>query len=188
MSRNTSIAEVDRRIAALEDERAELVAELSALRGLAFCGKSTALRALLRSVYDAALATTPVLVTGEVGVGKTSVAALLHDLSGRKDERFIAVRCAALPPTLQQVSIFGYVKGAFTGGLRKSRHGAKPRMAGHSSSRGSMNCFQIVISPDNARALIAHHWKGNLRELRCSIELAMIRSTQGATLNLQLPQ
>lgn len=59
MSRDTSIADVERQIAALEDERAEFAAELSDLRHLAFCGESTALRALLRSVYDAARGIAP---------------------------------------------------------------------------------------------------------------------------------
>ena len=100
-------------------ECAELRGEqLSSLRAAAFFGESTSIRALLRAVHDAAAADAPVLITGEVGAGKTSVGALLHDLSRRSNERFVAVRCASLPPTLHEATIFGYEKGAFTGGPR----------------------------------------------------------------------
>ena len=54
--------------------------------------------------------------------------------------------------------------------------------------QGPLDRPELRVSPDNARALISHHWPGSLRELRCSIELAMITSKDGRTLNLQLSQ
>jgi transcriptional regulator with PAS, ATPase and Fis domain len=56
---------------------------------------------------------TPVLITGETGSGKDVIARKLHQVSGR--EAFTAINCAALPVNLIEASLFGYVKGAFTG-------------------------------------------------------------------------
>ena len=57
----------------------------------------------------------PVLVEGESGSGKELVAQSLHRLSKRAAKPFLALNCAAIAPTLVEPTLFGYVKGAFTG-------------------------------------------------------------------------
>ncbi len=59
----------------------------------------------------------PILVLGETGVGKESVAAAIHDRSPRRAHSFIAVNCAALPETLAESVLFGHERGAFSGAL-----------------------------------------------------------------------
>lgn len=67
--------------------------------------------AVVRRVADS-LAT--VLVTGPTGVGKERIARLLHDTSKRAANPFIAINAAAVPESLLESELFGYVKGAFT--------------------------------------------------------------------------
>ncbi len=77
-------------------------------------GRAEATVRLRDEVARAAKDTAPALILGATGVGKESVAAELHRLSGRGGP-FLAVNCAALSPQLAESQLFGHVRGAFTG-------------------------------------------------------------------------
>ena len=80
-------------------------------------GDSPAIRQVLRALDRLAPAATPVLVTGESGVGKELVARALHYAGPRAREPFVAINCAAIPDTLFEAELFGYRRGAFTGAV-----------------------------------------------------------------------
>ena len=59
-----------------------------------------------------------ILLVGETGTGKTTMARMIHELSPRRDSRLLTVGCGALPPELIESELFGHVRGAFTGADR----------------------------------------------------------------------
>jgi DNA-binding NtrC family response regulator len=60
-----------------------------------------------------------VLVVGESGTGKELVANALHRASPRRDERFLAINCGAIPSDILESELFGHEKGAFTGAVSR---------------------------------------------------------------------
>ena len=66
---------------------------------------------------------TSVLIYGPSGVGKELFAQGIHNSSRRKNSPFVAINCAALPETLIESELFGYVEGSFTGATKKGKPG-----------------------------------------------------------------
>ena len=90
--------------------------ESPSVRAQAVVGRSAAVIGLRQAIERAARDTAPVLVEGESGSGKESVAAELHRLSGRNGPLVIA-NCAALSASLVDSQLFGHERGAFTGAV-----------------------------------------------------------------------
>jgi DNA-binding NtrC family response regulator len=78
-------------------------------------GRSQAMQDILALVGKVAATPSTVLITGESGTGKEVIARSIHLQSERKGNVFLPVNCSAIPETLLESQLFGYVKGAFTG-------------------------------------------------------------------------
>ncbi|MCL2209213.1 MAG: sigma-54 dependent transcriptional regulator [Treponema sp.] len=86
-------------------------------------GSSAAIRNIRELVKQAAESDARIMITGENGAGKEVIARAIHQRSGRFDNPFVDVNCAAIPDALIESELFGHEKGAFTDAVssRKGR-------------------------------------------------------------------
>ena len=85
--------------------------------------RSSNMKKITGTIINVAKSNSTVLLSGESGTGKTLLAKLIHQCSKRADSAFIKIDCGAIPETLFESELFGYVKGAFTGADQKGKIG-----------------------------------------------------------------
>ncbi|MCC6923767.1 MAG: PEP-CTERM-box response regulator transcription factor [Nitrosomonas sp.] len=101
-----------------ENKRLNLTQSSSPIDGL--ITKDAELLKACRIIEKVAPSDVTVLLLGESGTGKEVLARALHNLSNRKNRRFVAINCAAIPETLLESELFGHEKGAFTGAAKQT--------------------------------------------------------------------
>ena len=84
-------------------------------------GKSPALLRCIDQLAKAAASDASVLITGETGTGKEVLARTIHDNCRQAQQAFVVIDCAALPENLIEDTLFGHVRGAFTGADRTTK-------------------------------------------------------------------
>ncbi|MDD5529870.1 MAG: sigma-54 dependent transcriptional regulator [bacterium] len=81
-------------------------------------GVSPKMQQLYSEILNVAPTNSTVCIQGENGTGKELIARTIHNLSLRKDAKFIPVNCSAIPENLFETELFGHVKGAYSGASR----------------------------------------------------------------------
>jgi transcriptional regulator with GAF, ATPase, and Fis domain len=84
-------------------------------------GSSAKFQALLNQINLVAPVDCTVLVQGETGTGKELIAQAIHEASLRRNQRFVALNCAAIPSALLESELFGHERGAFTGACTQTK-------------------------------------------------------------------
>ncbi|MGF6470277.1 DNA-binding NtrC family response regulator [Paraburkholderia youngii] len=82
-------------------------------------GQCEPMQQLYRRIDKCGVTDAPVFIAGESGTGKELTARAIHDRSPRAGRTFVAINCAAIPPSLLQAELFGHERGAFTGALQR---------------------------------------------------------------------
>ncbi|HEY1205502.1 MAG: sigma-54 dependent transcriptional regulator [Bryobacteraceae bacterium] len=80
-------------------------------------GRSDRMQRILDLVTQVAASRSTIMITGETGTGKELIAKAIHANSQRAEQMFIAVNSGSLPPELLESTLFGHVKGSFTGAI-----------------------------------------------------------------------
>ena len=117
-------------------------------------GRSPAMKDLFELIKKVAPTNATVLITGESGVGKEVVARLLHSLSLQKDHVFLPINTSAIPETLLESQLFGYVKGAFTGAMG-NQEGLFQRARGGTIFLDEIGEMPMTLQPKLLRAIEA---------------------------------
>jgi DNA-binding NtrC family response regulator len=126
LNKPVNLEELELIIERIQDEQ-NLHQELEVLREVAeqrfkfdsFIAESPKMHEVLGTISRVARSESNIMLLGESGTGKDLAARLIHHASLRKDGRFVAISCAALPETLLESELFGYERGAFSGAERR---------------------------------------------------------------------
>ena len=104
----------------LQTENRRMVQERNATPLSGMITRDPAMLKVCRSIEKVGPSSASVMLLGGSGTGKEVLARALHQLSGRRDKRFTAINCAAIPENLLESELFGYEKGAFTGAVKQT--------------------------------------------------------------------
>lgn len=115
-------------------------------------GASSAFNAACHMLQRVAPTAATVLFTGESGVGKEMFASMLHRISPRSNQPFVAINCAAIPETLVESELFGVERGAYTG-AGTSRPGRFERAHGGTLFLDEIGTLSLVAQGKLLRAL-----------------------------------
>ncbi|HVS04255.1 MAG TPA: sigma-54 dependent transcriptional regulator [Thermoanaerobaculia bacterium] len=126
LTKPVDLYELRKRVANLLENR-RLKEEVSSLRAMldkrygfeSIIGHSAPMERLFEQMRLVAPTRSSVLIVGESGTGKELVASALHRASPRRDQRFLAINCGAIPSDILESELFGHERGSFTGAVAR---------------------------------------------------------------------
>ena len=104
----------EKRALSLENQRLRNELESQSALGPRIIGNSPEIVQLRRIIQSVADAPTDILIEAETGTGKDLLARYIHEHSNRREHKFVAINCGAVPESLIESELFGHEKGAFT--------------------------------------------------------------------------
>lgn len=116
-------------------------------------GKSLLMQELRRKIITTATTNSTVMIYGETGTGKELVAHAIHNLSNRRQEKFIKINAASIPENLIEAELFGYEKGSFTGALDEGKKGKFELADKGTLFIDEINHLPMALQPKLLRAL-----------------------------------
>ena len=116
-------------------------------------GKSLTMQDLRAKIISTATTNSTIMITGETGTGKELVAHAIHNLSNRRQEKFIKINAASLPENLIEAELFGYEKGSFTGALDEGKKGKFELADKGTLFIDEINQMPMSVQPKLLRAL-----------------------------------
>src|SRR5271154_2928215 len=145
-------------------------------------GSSSKFRALLRDVEMVAPVDSAVLIQGETGTGKEVIARAIHEASPRRNHRFVALNCAAIPSALLESELFGHERGAFTGACTQTK-GRFQMADGGTLFLDEIGALPLELQPKLLRVLQEQEFErlGSARTIRVDVRIV-------AATNLDLAQ
>src|ERR1700742_2802802 len=115
-------------------------------------GSSPRFKALLAEVARVAPVDSAVLIQGETGTGKEVIARAIHEAGPRRNQRFVALNCAAIPSALLESELFGHERGAFTGACTQTK-GRFQMANGGTLFRDEIGDMPLELQPKLLRVL-----------------------------------
>ena len=162
-----ALQKADAELSALSEQEAERWG----IKG--FVGKSRTITEILDKVRQLqAVGTTGVLIMGESGTGKELIARAIHFGGSRRSGRFVALNCSAIPQELVESTLFGHVRGAFTG-ASASRQGCFERADGGTLFLDEIGDMPVALQAKLLRVLEDGHFTpvGGSEEKRADVRI-----------------
>ncbi|WP_250675534.1 sigma 54-interacting transcriptional regulator [Paraclostridium ghonii] len=129
-------------------------------------GNSKSMGKVKKITRTIAKSNSTVLLRGDSGTGKELFANAIHNLSDRKDKRFVAINCAALPDSLLESELFGYEKGSFTGAMQSGKEGLFKEANGGTIFLDEIGELSMILQAKLLRVL----QEGKIRKIGSSKE------------------